>query len=160
MLENPTEGSNTTPVEVLFVTSREQNCVELCDILSRRLPATQRGWKVVFCGSARSALRLLKQSAFPIVFCETEPGNQSWKGLLERFGGMTDPPAAIIASRTADECLWSEALNRGAYDVLALPFEEQETTRVLDSAWLHWQRRPRQRPNAGPNDALSISATP
>jgi CheY-like chemotaxis protein len=161
MLENPTEELNPPPFEVLFVTNKQENCVELSDICSRRPPDAQRPCKVVGCGSPRSALRLLKQTAFPIVFCETEPGGQWWKGLLERLGEMPDPPVAIIASRAADESLWSEALNRGAYDVLALPLEERETSRVLCSAWLHWKNRPREKPQgAGMSDGAGITAIP
>ena len=40
-----------------------------------------------------------------------------------------------MTSRLADEHLWAEALNLGAYDLLAKPFDRMEAMRVLDAAW-------------------------
>jgi DNA-binding response OmpR family regulator len=34
----------------------------------------------------------------------------------------------------ADDYLWSEALNLGAYDVLAKPFDVEEVVRTVDAA--------------------------
>jgi DNA-binding response OmpR family regulator len=51
------------------------------------------------------------------------------------------PPLLIVASRTADEYLWAEALNLGAYDVLSKPYHPAEVIRVLSMAWLHWRNR-------------------
>jgi len=36
-----------------------------------------------------------------------------------------------VTSRLADERLWAEALNLGAYDVLAKPFDSTEAMRVV-----------------------------
>ena len=41
----------------------------------------------------------------------------------------------------ADERLWAEALNLGAYDVLAKPFDRTEVMRVVSMAWMHWSAR-------------------
>lgn len=46
-----------------------------------------------------------------------------------------------MTCRVADDSLWAEALNVGAYDVLAKPLDRTEVTRVLSLAWLHWQRQ-------------------
>ena len=43
-----------------------------------------------------------------------------------------------MTSRAADERLWAEALNLGAYDVLAKPFDRTEVMRVVSMAWMHW----------------------
>jgi len=58
---------------------------------------------------------------------------------------LPDPPLLIVASRLADEYLWAEALNPGAYDVLAKPFDAEEVIRVLRSAWFHKGMRPENR---------------
>jgi len=36
-----------------------------------------------------------------------------------------------VVSRLADERLWAEALNPGAYDMLLTPFEAEEVFRVI-----------------------------
>ena len=46
-----------------------------------------------------------------------------------------------MTSRLADDRLWSEALNLGAYDVLAKPYDPDEVLRVLDLAWIRWVER-------------------
>jgi len=38
----------------------------------------------------------------------------------------------------ADEQLWAEALNLGAWDVLAKPFVRSEVIRSVKLAWDHW----------------------
>ena len=50
-------------------------------------------------------------------------------------------PFFIVTSRLADERLWVEALNVGAYDVLVKPFDVTELKRVLNSAWCEWRER-------------------
>jgi DNA-binding response OmpR family regulator len=65
-------------------------------------------------------------------------------GFLEVLAHITPlprPPFVIVTSRLADDELWSEALNLGAYDVLAKPFEATEVTRIVSLAWLHWSDR-------------------
>lgn len=61
--------------------------------------------------------------------------------LLEQISLFPDPPLLIVTSRLADERLWAEAVNLGAWDVLAQPFDAEETTRIIGFAWLHWRDR-------------------
>ena len=58
--------------------------------------------------------------------------------MLEQIALLAKPPYLVVTSRLADDYLWAEALNLGAYDVLPKPFETAEVERVLGSAWLHW----------------------
>jgi DNA-binding response OmpR family regulator len=62
----------------------------------------------------------------------------SWKDVLEQVTILPDPPSLIVTSRLADERLWAEALNLGAYDVLAKPFDSAEAMRVIGAAWRAW----------------------
>jgi DNA-binding response OmpR family regulator len=57
--------------------------------------------------------------------------------LLEQLARLPDPPALVVTSRIADDSLWAEALNLGAYDVLAKPFDGAEVVRVVSLAWLN-----------------------
>jgi DNA-binding response OmpR family regulator len=61
--------------------------------------------------------------------------------VLDETRLLAIPPVLIVTSRVADDYLWVEALNLGAYDVLAKPFDLTEVTRILSSAWLHWQQQ-------------------
>jgi DNA-binding response OmpR family regulator len=61
--------------------------------------------------------------------------------MLEVLTPLSNPPFLIVTSRTADERLWAEALNLGAYDVLAKPYNQAEVIRVVSLAWLLWKER-------------------
>jgi len=52
---------------------------------------------------------------------------------LARIKLLPTPPLLIVTSRHADEYLWAEALNLGAYDVVAKPFDSHELSRVVSS---------------------------
>ena len=47
---------------------------------------------------------------------------------------MDTPPALIVTSRLADERLWAEVLNLGAFDLLSKPFDFDEATRIIPVA--------------------------
>jgi len=98
-------------------------------------------WKLDTSVSLRAAVPALALQGLQIVVCEKSLGPDSWRDLLDRTRQLLDPPSLIVASRVADEYLWAEALNLGAYDVLAAPFEPAEVVRVLSSAWLHRKHR-------------------
>jgi DNA-binding response OmpR family regulator len=44
-----------------------------------------------------------------------------------------------VTSRVADDSLWAEVLNLGAYDLLMKPFDLTEVFRVVSLAWRHWK---------------------
>ena len=65
----------------------------------------------------------------------------TWKDVLEYTNSLPNAPSFIVASRLADEHLWAEALNLGAWDVLAKPFDRTEVIRSVRSAWQHWHHQ-------------------
>jgi len=95
-------------------------------------------WQIRETHSLRSALLLLEEHRIPLLICERDlhPGN--WKDLLEQLADFPNPPCVIIASRQADEDLWMNALDAGAYDVLPKPFNSAELRRTLSDAWQQW----------------------
>lgn len=89
--------------------------------------------------SVAAVLALLRRDRIPVILCDEEMGPDGWKELLDRFGLLSHPPCLIVTSRLADDYLWAEALNLGAYDVLARPFDRAEVVRTVSQARLHWQ---------------------
>lgn len=71
------------------------------------------------------------------MICERDLPDASWTDLLEQAAALPEPPYIIVTSRHADDRLWAEALNLGAYDVLAKPFDAGEVIRIVSLAWLH-----------------------
>ena len=123
-------------------TARGDLCV-LADILERTdwklCPGTQ--WSLAATEDLPSAAARVGKHGVPIVLCERESVAGTWKEVLEHVTSFSVPPMLIVASRTADEYLWAEALNLGAYDVLSKPYRAAEVVRVLSMAWLHWMNR-------------------
>ncbi len=98
-------------------------------------------WKVNACYTLASALTALRKVRVPVVVCESDLQPGTWKEVLEELSTLPDPPFLIVTSRLADERLWAEALNLGAYDVLAKPFDRTEVARIVSTAWLRWENR-------------------
>lgn len=97
-----------------------------------------RRMNVLACSSVENSLTLLRENDVPVVLCDSE---YDWRGLLDLLGEFPNPPFLIVTSRLADDRLWSEALNLGAYDVLAKPFDKTEVTRVVTMACNRWSGR-------------------
>lgn len=99
-------------------------------------------WALSWAAELRSALKQMQApgAAFPIIICDSELAPDSWREMVDRVRCIPAAPLLIVASRLADERLWAEALNVGAYDVLAKPFDCDEVNRVLSSAFLRWSR--------------------
>jgi hypothetical protein len=71
------------------------------------------------CRRVDGALQVLETAMIPVVLCECELGKVTSRRLLARVEQLEDPPFLIVVSSKADEFLWAEAVNLGAYDVLA-----------------------------------------
>ena len=106
-----------------------------CDLL----PVCE--WKLNACPNLASALATLRKARVPVVVCESDLQPGTWKEVLEELRALPEPPLLIVTSRCADERLWAEALNLGAYDVLAQPFDRTEVSRIVNMAWLRWEGR-------------------
>ena len=98
-------------------------------------------WSICTARTLKSATAVLKKERPPLVLCESDPGRETWREMLAQTTLMLPPPLLIVLSRLADEHLWAEALNLGAYDVLAKPLDAMEVTRTLSLAWVHWRAR-------------------
>ncbi|MBZ5581442.1 MAG: response regulator [Acidobacteriia bacterium] len=106
-------------------------------------------WRIHNALSLQSASAFLRAHGVPLVICEHELSPGTWTELLNKIRLLAIPPFLIVTSRIADDYLWAEALNLGAYDVLAKPFDLAELARILSSAWQHWhdqQEAPIQSP--------------
>ena len=95
-------------------------------------------WMLCKAANLASARTLLEQHEIAVVVCERELHPGTYVDVLELMTGLPKTPALIVTSRLADDKLWSEALNLGAWDVLAKPFERTEVVRSVKSGWQHW----------------------
>ena len=96
----------------------------------------EQGWKLHGTGSLESALTLLRRGVASIVITEKDLPVGNWKDVLDAVLQLPASPLVVVSSLHADDYLWAEALNLGAYDVLPKPIERMEAIRVFNAAWM------------------------
>src|SRR5690242_3048386 len=94
-------------------------------------------WRVLRASSLPGAMQLLRRRQIGVVVCERDLPPYSWKDLLVEIAALPKAPLVIVTSLHADDYLWAEALNLGAYDVLPKPFDAAEVKRSMNMAVLH-----------------------
>jgi DNA-binding response OmpR family regulator len=127
-------------VTVLSVSPAEDDQTSLQAIFDRSETRTESKWRVERSSSVDSALAELQRRQIPLVFVERDLPPYTWKAILAGVAGQPKGPMVVVISRLADDTLWAEALNLGAYDVLAKPFDPDEVLRVSMLGWLRWAR--------------------
>jgi len=98
-------------------------------------------WKLLKTGSPSVAFPILRRADISVIVCEQDLGMVKWTALLDHLNKFPHPPSLIVTSRLADDRFWAEALNLGAWDVLAKPFDRTEVLRTVRAAWQHWHHR-------------------
>ena len=151
--------TNFDKVSVFSIGPMDEHQTALARILkeSHWLGGAEAKGSLALCTTRKTVRKLHRESSIPIVLCDGESG---WREILDEFRTLPDPPFLIVTSRLADDRLWSEALNLGAYDVLAKPYDPDEVLRVLDLAWSRWVERSAApvKWNRGPHAQFAMSA--
>ena len=139
-MNNSPESTATGIVPVLSISPMEEDHFFLQNILNRLQGTLNPSGTFTSnsCITLDSGLAALRKLQFEVVVCERDLTPGSWKDVLEQVIILPDPPSFIVTSRLADERLWAEALNLGAHDVLAKPFDRVEAIRVIGAAWRAW----------------------
>ncbi len=115
------------------------------------------GWRLFEARDRRKAMDCLQRNPVHVVIAETDVPKWNWKNMLHDLRKLTKPPQLIVTSRNADDYLWAEALNVGAYDVLAQPFERDEVERVVASARRHFDSEHLRASRPEPLPAASVA---
>jgi DNA-binding response OmpR family regulator len=143
---------NTSDGAVLSVSSGQDFHASLERILRGS------GWDVFKNHTLASSFPSLEDRTISIVICEDNLFPGTWRELLRHVLQMDDPPLLIVAARLADERLWAEALNLGAHDVLATPFDATEVIRMVGIAQQRW-RNARALRSGRRKVAMAVGAT-
>jgi DNA-binding NtrC family response regulator len=75
-----------------------------------------------------------RQDAYDVVLTEADLPDGQWTDVLRLARELEPEPEVIVTDPHADARFWAEALNLGAYDLLAQPFYEPEVRRILYNA--------------------------
>ena len=109
------------------------------DLLFLRRMFDDANWRLFTAHTCKEGMAQLDHEQIPIVICEAQLADGSWKDLLSRLAPILEPPRVIVASDRADERLWSEVLNLGGFDLVATPFRQVEVGYAIGSAWVDWK---------------------
>jgi DNA-binding NtrC family response regulator len=101
---------------------------------------TPLGWQVEEAICCMDAFSYLREREFAVVVCESELIDGDWRDVLEQVARTKAQLSLIVTSRFADEYLWADVLNRGGWEVLSTPFEQEELLRVFDTAARRFNR--------------------
>jgi DNA-binding response OmpR family regulator len=123
-------------INVLAVSSVEEDHRDFLKIVEE-LP-----FLVTVTRDCRGAASQLDRQHFGIVVCDCNLPDGEWTDLLQKISTEPEPPLLIVSSRLADDQLWAEVLNVGAFDLLMTPFSRQEVRHVLTTASIQLRNQP------------------
>ena len=112
---------------ILFVSGHRADARQLTRML-HELPVALDHAETI--GQAREKLR---RKHFKAVLTEAALSDGDWTDLLHITRDTPVETKLIVTDLQADARFWSEALNLGAYDLLAQPFYEPEVRRILSN---------------------------
>jgi len=85
-------------------------------------------------GNLRQARLKLRTKRYDAVLTEAALPDGTWTDVLQLARELPRGVEVIVTDPHADARFWAEALNLGAYDLLAQPFYEPEVRRILSYA--------------------------
>jgi DNA-binding NtrC family response regulator len=84
--------------------------------------------------TVQQARTRLFQRRYDAVVTESNLPDGDWRDVLHVLRESPYETQLVVTDPHADARLWSEALNMGAYDLVAQPFYEPEVRRILCNA--------------------------
>lgn len=113
---------------VLFVSGHPEDAHQLSQML-HALPLMLEHVETL-----RHARGELEQNHYDVVLTEAALPDGNWLDVLHLIRDFPRRINVIVTDPHADARFWAEALNLGAYDLLAQPFYEPEVRRILYNA--------------------------
>jgi len=87
---------------------------------------------IVHASCLKDASNKLETGGFQVILCEADLEDGNWMDALRL--ARRQGAELVVTHPWADASFWAEAINLGAYDLLAQPFQRTEVRRVLASA--------------------------
>lgn len=99
-------------------------------------------WSFVIVPSVAEALTLLRTEIFPVVLCDRDLFEHTWREVLTCVLGSAPRSCFLLVSRVNDEYLWRDVVTQGGYDVLVRPLSKASVTQALGRALYYWRTQP------------------
>jgi two-component system response regulator PilR (NtrC family) len=113
---------------ILFVSGHRDDARQISQMLAQ-LPLA-----IDHANSLQHARTQLRRQDYDVLLTEAALPDGSWLDALHLAREYPRDLEVIVTDAHADARLWSEALNLGAYDLIAQPFYEPEVRRILANA--------------------------
>ena len=116
------------PIPILVVSSESKNRLALMEILDRE------GWKTICASTASECKEVFYNHKIHVVFCERGLSDGTYRDLLAMTRSQGRSLCLVVTSHLADWDEYLEALNDGAFDLIASPSQTTDVVRVLNQA--------------------------
>lgn len=104
-------------------------------------------WKLQFTSTFWETQTALRATSVGVVISESRlPDGHCWTDVLREMQKAELPPPLVVVDRLADDRLWAEVLNMGAYDLLVKPFDKREVLYAVSTACRHCENERRKNP--------------
>jgi two-component system response regulator PilR (NtrC family) len=113
---------------ILFISGRPSDARRLTQML-HSLPLV-----LEHAQTLQQARTKLEQDDYDVILTESALADGRWLDVLHLARETPKELEVIVTDPHADAHFWAEALNMGAYDLLAQPFYEPEVRRILYNA--------------------------
>lgn len=113
---------------ILFLSGRHEDARDLTRMLLD-VPVI-----LDYAQSLQQARTQLQQDAYEVILTEAVLPDGAWLDALQLALESSSRPEVIVTDPLADERLWAEAINLGAYDLVVQPFDGAEVRRILGNA--------------------------
>jgi len=113
---------------VLFISPRSEDAA----LLTRMLGSLALHIKHV--ADLKQARHTIGGNPYQVILTEARLRDGTWVDVLNLAREATPSSDVIVTDRFADAHFWAEALNLGAYDLIAQPFAASEVQRILSNA--------------------------
>lgn len=122
----PYGSTHGAGVHVLYLSTNPANLIRLRSILG----STNWRWTEAL---TMPQLRAVLRSSPPVsvVICDRNLTTAPWIAAMRAIHELPNRPAFVVAADSTETTFWAEALHLGADDVLATPFEGEETRWVV-----------------------------
>ena len=84
------------------------------------------------CQEAAEVLR--REPGVQVVLTGDSLNDGTWRDVLRFVQEVKPSTQVVVCPRLADERLWAQVLEAGAFDVLVEPYQDSEVLRIIDAA--------------------------
>jgi DNA-binding response OmpR family regulator len=99
------------------------------------------GWSLFRSRNIVEGLSAVINHQIEVIFTDCDLPDGTWMNMIESLRACRNAPRVIVFSSRADDRLWMDVLERGGYDLVAIPFDRAEVVRTGYRAWLSWQKK-------------------